>query len=206
MTKKIIGSIGLVVGLAVVTFFLYVYVLQDQDKESLGPTPSPEEQAQVAVRPTPEIPQEPTKPAPEPAVPPEPVKPAPPESAPPATAPPATAPPAAAPPAAAPPEPAPAAVEPAPPEQIPAPQTPLEPKEEHGLLAGRYRSYGSANKIMEKIKKQDIPAFIRKKGKYYELWAGPFSTPEEAEQARKTLKKTLKISPKKRKLEIPVPK
>ena len=59
---------------------------------------------------------------------------------------------------------------------------------------------------MEKIKQQDMPAFIRKKGKYYELWAGPFSTSEEAEQGRKTLKKALKISPKMRKLEIPVPK
>lgn len=201
MTKKIIGSVVLVVGLAVVTFFLYVYVFQDQDKDTRRPTLGPEEQPQVAARPTPEIPQKPTSPAPEPAVPPEPVTPAPPASAPAASATPSPAPPAPAPPASAPP-----AVEPAPPEQIPAPQTPLEPKEEHGLLAGRYRSYGSANKIMEKIKKQDIPAFIRKKGKYYELWAGPFSTPEEAEQARKTLKKTLKISPKKRKLEIPVPK
>lgn len=179
MTKKIIGSIGLVVGLAVVTFFLLQFLFQDKD--SRGPIPDSEKQPQVAVRPTPEIPQKPTSPEPGPAVPPEPVTPTPPATAPPA-------------------------VEPAPSEQVPAHQTPLEPKEEHGLLAGKYRSYERAKKIMEKIKKQDIPAFVRKEGKYYEVWAGPFSTPEEAGQARKTLKKALKISPKERKLEIPVPK
>ncbi|MEJ2071284.1 MAG: SPOR domain-containing protein [Syntrophobacterales bacterium] len=162
MIKKIIGSIGLVVGLAVVMFFLYLYV--SQDKESRRPAPDPGKQLQVAVRPTPEIPQKP-----------------------------------------APPAPAPPTAEPAPPHTF-APQPSLEPKEGHGLLAGKYRSYGRAKKLMEKIKKQNIPAFVRKEGKYYEVWAGPFSTPKETEQARKTLKKALKISAKKRELEIPVPK
>jgi cell division septation protein DedD len=179
MTKKIIGSIGLVVGLAVVAFVLYFFVFQGKDSQR--PSPGPGEQAQVAVRPTPETPQKPTSPALEPAVPPKPVTPASPATAPPAA-------------------------EPAPPEHAITPQPTLEPKEGHGLLAGRFRTYGSANKRMEKIKKQDMPAFIRKKGKYYEVWAGPFSTPEEAKQARKTLKKALKISPKMRTFEIPVPK
>jgi cell division septation protein DedD len=179
MTKKIIGSIGLVVGLAVVAFVLYFFVFQDMDSQR--PSPGPGEQPQVAVRPAPETQQKPTSPAAQPAVPPQPVTPA---------------------------SPAPAspAAKPAPPEHTIAPQPPLEPTEEHGLLAGKYRSYKSAKKLMEKIKKKDIPAFTRKEGKYYEVWAGPFSTPEEAEQARKTLKKSLKISPKKKKLEIPVPK
>jgi len=179
MTKKIIGSIGLVVGLAVVTFFLLHFLFQDED--SRRPTPDPQKQPQVAVRPAPESPQRPASPAPGPAVTPEPVTPAPPAPAPPAA-------------------------EPAPPEHTLAPQPPLEPKEEEGLLAGKYRSYDRAKKLMEKIKKQNIPAFVRKEGKYYEVWAGPFSTPEEAEQAKKTLKGALKISSKKRKLEIPVPK
>jgi cell division septation protein DedD len=179
MTKKIIGSIGLVVGLAVATFFLLHFLFQDKDAQR--PTPDLKEKPQVAASPTPAKPQEPASPASEPAAPPEPVTPQP--SA-----------------------PAPPTAEPAPAEHIPEPQPPLEPKEEHGLLAGKYRNYERAKKRMEKIKKQDIPAFIRQGGKYYEVWAGPFNDPQEAEQARKTLKKALKISPKKRKLEIPVPK
>lgn len=179
MTKKIIGSIGLVVGLAVATFFLLHFLFQDKDAQR--PAPDPKEQRQVAASPTPAIPQKPASPAPEPAVPPETVTPQP--SA-----------------------PAPPAAETTPAEHTPASQPPLEPVEEHGLLAGKYRNYEKAKKRMEKIKKQNIPAFIRQEGKYYEVWAGPFNTPKEAEQARKTLKKALKISPKKRKLEIPVPK
>ncbi|MFW6122751.1 MAG: SPOR domain-containing protein, partial [Thermodesulfobacteriota bacterium] len=82
---------------------------------------------------------------------------------------------------------------------------PLEPREEHGLLAGRYRGFTSAKKRMEKIKAQDLPAFVRSKGRFYEVWAGPFATTEEAQQARKSLN-AVKISAKMGKLTIPVPK
>jgi len=106
--------------------------------------------------------------------------------------------------------PKPAASKPAP--AIPPPTgkkldlPPLEPTKEPGLLAGQFRTFESAKKRMEKIKKQGFPAFIRQEGKFYEVWAGPFATPEEAEKAEKSLKLALKISPKKRTLEIPVPK
>jgi cell division septation protein DedD len=188
MTKKIIGSISILVGLGLATFILYFFVFQERDIQP--PAPTPAEQPEVAVRPEPEAPPKPATPEPEPAVPPEPATPAPPE--PEAVAPPEVAP-----------TPTPT---PLPAEEEVAPLTPLEPTEKHGLLAGRFRTYTSANKRMEKIKEQDIPALIRKEGKFYEVWAGPFETPEEAEQAQKSLRAALKISLKKGKLAIPVPK
>jgi cell division septation protein DedD len=90
-------------------------------------------------------------------------------------------------------------------EEIPPLPAP-EPTEKDGLLVRKFRCYKDAAKLLEKIKKQEIPAFIRKNGRHYEVWAGPFSEPQEAEQARKSLRAALKISPKKGKVEIPVPK
>lgn len=193
MARKIIGSIGILVGLGLATFFLYA--LFSNDKDSRAPSPGPSDKPQVAVQPAPEPSQPPGIPAPGPAVPSQPqgsgsLEPRPPLSE--SALPPAVA----------------TVPTPTPPqaEQKITAQAPLEPKQEHGLLAGRYRSYQSAQKLLEKIKQKDIPALIRKKGKYYEVWAGPFPTVEEAEQAKKSLKVTLKISPKKGTLEIPVPK
>lgn len=193
MTKKIIGSIGVVVGLALVTFFLYLFVFQNGD--SRLPAPGPAEQSPVAARPVPKLPQKAASPAPGPAAPPETVTSSAPQGVPPLSEP-TTSPGMATVPTPTPP----------PAEQKFSLQSPLEPKDVHGLLAGRYRSYKSAKKILEKIKQQKMPAFTRKEGKYYEVWAGPFTTPEEAEQAKKSLRVALKISPKKRKLEVPVPK
>jgi cell division septation protein DedD len=73
-------------------------------------------------------------------------------------------------------------------------------------LAGKSRSYRNAKRLLAKIQKQNIPAFIRKKGKYYQVWAGPFPTSQEAEQAKQVLRTALKVSPKREKLEMPVPK
>jgi cell division septation protein DedD len=83
---------------------------------------------------------------------------------------------------------------------------PLEPREEPGLLAGKYRRFADAKRLLAKIQKQQMPAFIRKEGNYYQVWAGPFTTPQEAEQAGKTLRTALKISPQPETLEVPVPK
>jgi cell division septation protein DedD len=182
MDKKIIGSIGLVVGLGLAGLFLYVFLFQNGDSQP--PAPSPPEQPQVAVRP-----------APVPAVPPETATPASREPVPPVPTP--SAPPAVV--------PVPAPEPPTAEEKIP-PLPALEPTEKDGLLVRKFRRYEDAAKLLEKIKKQEIPAFIRREGKHYEVWAGPFSTPQEAEQARKSLRAALKISAQKGKLEIPVPK
>jgi cell division septation protein DedD len=188
MTKKIIGGIGILVGLGLATFLVYLLVFPEGDSRS--PAPDPAKETQVAAKPTPESPQEPATPPPGPTVAPEPGTPSSPEAAP------------------APSEPGAPVAKPTPPppaKQEMAELRPLEPTEEYGLLAGRYRSFGSAKKRMAKIKEKNIPAFVRPQGKYYEVWAGPFATPEEAEKARKFLK-GMKIFAKKRKLIIPVPK
>lgn len=96
------------------------------------------------------------------------------------------------------PEPAPPAVK----EALP----PLEPKKGSGLLAGSYKNYASAAKMMEKLKKQGQPAFIRKENDKYQVWVGPFSTPEEAQAAAQALKGKVKIPAKVHEIETPVPK
>ena len=83
---------------------------------------------------------------------------------------------------------------------------PLEPKEQYGLLAGRYRKYRSAAKKMAKLKKRDQPAFIRKDKGRYQVWVGPFPTKEGAEAAARLLKKKGKFRTKLQKIIIPVPK
>jgi cell division septation protein DedD len=142
------------------------------------PAPKPPAQTQVAVQPAP---------APQPPAASQPI-------------PPAAGP--AAPPAAAPgPPPAPPQVE-----QKSAPLPPLEPKKEHGLVVGKFRRYKDAQRLLDKIIKKHQSGFIRKEGKYYNVWIGPFATPQEAERARKRIKTAYKISPQKRDYEVPVPK
>ncbi|MFW6126793.1 MAG: SPOR domain-containing protein [Thermodesulfobacteriota bacterium] len=215
MGKKIIGSIGILIGLGLATFFVY-QVLFPQGNHRISAS-DPAATQQGAVPPTSEASQESastpadstaapepvTLPAPEAATAPEGAPGS--EAAPAAQAAPASADPlvlAARAPAAGAPV---AESAPRPPEPEIAPLSPLEPTEKQGLLAGRYRGFASAKKRMEKIKEQDLPAFVRPKGRFYEVWAGPFATPEEADQARKSLK-AVKISAKKGKLIIPVPK
>jgi cell division septation protein DedD len=193
MIKKIIGAIGLVGGLGLALLFLTYYYTQDGEAPS--PAPIPVAQPQGGGQPVLEPPRHSATPDSPPVVPTP------------------TEPPAAAPAPAAAPEPAPAPPvatvplpEPAPKEKEVRPSPPPEPQKEHGLLVGRYRTYGEAKKRMEQITKQKLPAFIRKNGKYYEVWAGPFATHQEAAQAQKSLKASLKISPKPGKLAVPVPK
>jgi cell division septation protein DedD len=209
MTRKIIGGIGVLVGLGLATFFVYLVFFPQGDNRTSAPNPG--ELRQVAVRPMSES-------SPDPKIQP---GSAPPQAQDPATARPtesapatsdyvalaAKAPAAGAPVSGAPKSGDPVAASTPPALEIDkALQSPLEPTEKQGLLAGRYRTFASAKKRMEKIKAQGIPAFIRQEGKFYEVWAGPFATPEAAAQARKSLKAELKISAKPRKLIIPVPK
>jgi cell division septation protein DedD len=202
MTKKIIGSIGILVGLGLATFLVYTALFPEGD---LRPSPSdPAVQSQAAGQPQSKSPSEAATSQPESAASRDPANAPSTASAPAPSDPIALA--AKAPAAGAPAHAAPAAKPTPPAAKIEKElRTPLEPTEEHGLLAGRYRGYASANKRMEKIKKQGLPAFVRPQGKYYEVWAGPFATPAEAEQARKSLK-AVRICAKKGKLTIPVPK
>jgi cell division protein FtsN len=195
MIKKIIGAIGLVGGLGL-ALLLLLYFLTPPG-EAPVPEPTPAVQPQGGGRPALETP----PPAATPDSPP--VVPA-------ATEPPKDAPgdvPAAAPaPAPAPPVAAVPAPEPPPQEKEVAPAPPAQPQKEHGLLAGRFRTYGQAKKRMTQITKQNIPAFIRKQGKYYEVWAGPFASPQEAARAQKSLKAAMKIAVQQKKIAVPVPK
>jgi SPOR domain len=145
-----------------------------------APAPQPPAQTQVAVHPAPEAPQKPVTPAPQPA----------PSAGGPA--------PLAVAPGAAP--------EPPQVEKKFAPLPALEPKKEPGLVVGKFHHYKDAERLLDKIKKKNLPGFIRKEGKDYEVWAGPFTTPQEAEHAGKSLKTTLKLSPQQREYEVPVPK
>lgn len=211
MSKQIIGSIVILVGLGLATFFAYQAFFPPGDLQTSAADPAAEQQA--AVQPATEPPPQPGSPSADPAGATDPVTP---PADPPATDPaPASSDPIAlaakAPMAGASaagarvPEAQAAEAAPPPTEPETASLGPLEPREEHGLLAGRYRGFTSAKKRMEKIKEQELPAFVRPKGRFYEVWAGPFATPEEAQQARKSLK-ALKISAKMGKLVIPVPK
>ena len=152
MTKKIIGSIGILVGLGLATFLVYTALFPEGDSKT---SPSdPAVQSPAAVQPQSESPSEATTSQPESAA-----------SQDPATSPAASAPVASDPialAAKAPAAGAPASKASAPGDPAAAPtspaakieqelQTPLEPTKEYGLLAGRYRGYASANKRWQSL-------------------------------------------------------
>ena len=178
MGKKILGSLGIVVGLGLAVFLGY-HFLSGPGTDKYSAT-SPPGTFQGVIRPTPESPR---TPGPLPAAPSEP---APPTSGP----------------------AAPTALTPAFPsaDKATASLPPLEAKEEPGLLAGKFRRFPDAKRLLAKIQKQKLPAFIRKEGNRYQVWVGPFATPEEAEKANKNLRTALKISPRPEQFEVPVPK
>ena len=101
---------------------------------------------------------------------------------------------------------APPAVAPVPPsgENAAAPAPPA-PTEEPGLLAGKFRRYKDARSLLSRIQRQNIPAFVRKEGNRYGVWAGPFATNQEAVQAKKKLQMALKISSASAPVKIPFP-
>jgi hypothetical protein len=181
MIKAILGTMGILVGLGLAIYFLFT------SNTGKTPAPKPPAQTQVAVQPAPETGQKPGTPVPQPSAA---NRPAPPASGP--AAPPAIVP-----------------VPTTEPPQLEKKITPLPtlvPKKEHGLVVGKFRRYKDAQKLLDKIKKKHLPGFIRKEGKYYQVWVGPFKTPQETEHAGKSLRTTLKLSPQKREYEVPVPK
>jgi type IV secretory pathway VirB10-like protein len=182
MIRAILGTLGILVALGLAVYFL------SSGRQAKEPASRPPAPTQVAVQPAPEPSRKPAAPAPPP--------PAAGQSAPPAPAGPP------APPAAAPaPAPRPPQIE----EKF-APLPTLEPQKKPGLVVGKFHNYKDAQRLLDRIRKKNLPGFIRKDGKDYEVWAGPFATPQEAERTGKSLKTTLKLSPQPREYEVPVPK
>ncbi len=172
MSKKILGGIGIIAGLGLLSFLGYHYLIHP------GKVSSPPGAFEGVIRPS-------SGSLPKPASPPQPQE-------------------------AAPAIPAPAAppvVSPGPfPEKTTAALPALEPTQEPGLLAGKFRRYKDARGLLARIQRQQVPAFIRKEGNRYGVWAGPFATNQEMEQARKKLKMALRIAPQVGTCEMPVPK
>jgi type IV secretory pathway VirB10-like protein len=72
---------------------------------------------------------------------------------------------------------------------------PEKEKEHYGFLVNRYRKYGRASKMMDKLKNRGIPSFIQQSPKapnLSEVWAGPFSDLGKAKAAEKSLRAMLK--------------
>jgi hypothetical protein len=82
-------------------------------------------------------------------------------------------------------------------------------KEYYGFLVNRYRKYGSASKMQEKMKKRGVFGFIQPAPKHpglSELWAGPFSDLGKARAAEKSLQDLLKGPRKIHKIKGTIPK
>jgi cell division protein FtsN len=191
MIKKIIGGIGLVGGLGLALLVLLYFLTPAEEAPPPAPVPAVQPQGGG----------QPVKESPPPAATPDspPVIPA-------AAEPPGDAPAAAPAPDPAPPVATVPAPEPAPQTKEMAPPPPAKPHKEHGLLVGKYRTYSEAKRRMTRITKQKIPAFTRKHGKYYEVWAGPFGSSQEAARAQKSIKAAMKIAAQQKKIAVPVPK
>ncbi len=89
------------------------------------------------------------------------------------------------------------------------PLAPLEEERKYGLSVGTFPNFRSAEKMLEKLRKQGGEGFIRRtpgKKKGYQVIAGPFSTKGEAEAAAKSLKTKLHVAPKLETIIIPVSK
>jgi cell division septation protein DedD len=86
---------------------------------------------------------------------------------------------------------------------------PLKGQEKHGILAGTYKKYPAAAKMLARLKKQGQPAFIQRDPhdlSRYQVWLGPFASRGEAEAAEKSLRAFLKKPLKIETIENPVPK
>jgi cell division septation protein DedD len=104
-------------------------------------------------------------------------------------------------------------VAPAPESSSTAPPAPVFPPEKekkyYGFLVNRYRNYGRASKMMDKLKNRGIPSFIQQAPhapNLSELWAGPFSDLGQARAAEKSLRALLKGPSKIRRIKGTVPK
>jgi cell division septation protein DedD len=90
---------------------------------------------------------------------------------------------------------------PAPIVKVPPPE---KEQEYYGFLVYRYRNYGKASKMQEKMKKRGVLGFIQppiENSGLSELWAGPFSDLGEARTAEKSLRDLLKVPRKIHKIE-----
>jgi hypothetical protein len=86
---------------------------------------------------------------------------------------------------------------------------PEKEKEYYGFLVNRYRNYGRASKMQEKMKKRGVFGFIQPAPKHpglSELWAGPFSDLGKARAAEKSLQDLLKGPRKIHKIQGTIPK
>jgi cell division septation protein DedD len=86
---------------------------------------------------------------------------------------------------------------------------PLEASQRYGILAGSYKKYRDAEKMLARLKKAGKPAFIQRDPRdlnLYQVWLGPFSSQSEAEDAAKSLGAVLKKPLKIELIENPVPK
>jgi len=82
-------------------------------------------------------------------------------------------------------------------------------QEKFGILAGSYKKYQDAAKMLARLQKEGKPAFIQRDPRNvnrYQVWVGPFSSQSEAEEAAKSLKVVLKKPLKIEAIENPVPK
>ena len=89
------------------------------------------------------------------------------------------------------------------------PMAPLKEERKYGLLVGTFPNFRSAEKMLDKVRKQSKEGFIRRtpgKKKGFQVIAGPFSSRREAEVAAKSLKTKLHVSLKLEKIIIPVSK
>ncbi len=98
---------------------------------------------------------------------------------------------------------------------VPAPEPkvtvlpPLEGQEKYGILAGSYKKYADAAKMLARLKKQGKSAFVQRdprNSNIFQVWLGPFASQGEAEAAEKSLRATLKKPLKIEAIENPVPK
>jgi cell division septation protein DedD len=86
---------------------------------------------------------------------------------------------------------------------------PLEANQRYGILAGSYKKYRDAEKMLARLKKAEKPAFIQRDPrdiKRYQVWLGPFPSQSDAEDAAKSLRAVLKKPVKIEQIENPVPK
>ncbi len=86
---------------------------------------------------------------------------------------------------------------------------PPEPGQRYGILAGSFKKYRDADKLLTRLKKEGKPAFIQRDPRdinRYQVWLGPFSSQSEAEDAAKSLRAVLKKPLKIEAIENPVPK
>lgn len=86
---------------------------------------------------------------------------------------------------------------------------PLEASQRFGILAGSFKKYQAAEKMLARLKKQGKPAFIQRDPRdlnLYQVWLGPFPSQSEAEDAAKSLRAVLKKPFKIEAIENPVPK